>query len=288
MLGDWVADDRVSPTAHYTGYVWARSGMSHPAFVTNEGRLLHAAMRPLNTASRLAGGPTLEDFLLARHRLLDHLLTTAVDDGRITQVIEVAAGLSPRGWSFSARYGDRITYIETDLPGMVERKQRILSRAGSLSDHHRIVELDALADSGPQSLSDLAATLDPGRGTAIITEGLLNYFDRDAVLRMWRRFAGTLGGFAHGLYLSDLHVQGDSNPTLTRAFTLGLSAFVRGQVHLHFTGVDDATAGLLASGFDDAVLHTPADYSQIVGNRPTPGARAVRIVEASRSRNRRD
>lgn len=283
-----MADDRVSPTAHYTGYVWARTGLSHPAFVTNEGRLLHAALRPLNAASRLAGGPTLEDFLLARHLLLDHLLTTAIDDGAITQVIEVAAGLSPRGWSFAATYGDRITYLETDLPAMVERKRRILTKVGSRGDHHRIVELDALADSGPTSLTELAATLDPAQGTAIITEGLLNYFDRDAVLRMWRRFARTLAGFAQGIYLSDLHVQGDSNPTLTRAFTLGLSAFVRGQVHLHFTGVEDATSGLLASGFDDAVLHTPADYPQIVGNRPNPGARAVRIVQASRSSNRRD
>lgn len=280
-----MAEDRVSPTAHYTGYVWARSGLSHPAFVSAEGRLLYSALRPLNAASNLLGGPTLEGFLLARHRLLDHLLTAAIDAGRVSQVIEIAAGLSPRGWSFAETYGDRITYIETDLPAMVARKRKVLGDIGSLSDRHRVVELNALAGDGPASLRELAATLDPAHGTAIITEGLLNYFDRDTVLRMWRRFARTLAGFSHGTYLSDLHVQGDSNPTLTRAFTLGLSAFVRGRVHLHFTDVGDATSGLLASGFADAVLHVPGEFPRIVGNRPNLAARMVRVVEAASSNN---
>ena len=30
--------DAISPTAHYTGYVWARNGLSHPALETPEGR----------------------------------------------------------------------------------------------------------------------------------------------------------------------------------------------------------------------------------------------------------
>ena len=135
------------------------------------------------------GGPTIEGGLLARHRVIDELLATAIDDGRVGQVIEVACGMSPRGWRFVERYGEEITYVEADLPDMAERKRRALAEIGSLSDRHRVIDLDALLDHGRQSLAAAAAELDPERGLAIVTEGLLTYFGEDDVLGMWRRFA---------------------------------------------------------------------------------------------------
>jgi O-methyltransferase involved in polyketide biosynthesis len=280
LVADAGASDQISPTAHYTGYVWARAGLSHPAFVTTEGWLLYAALLPLTTASALTGGPTLEGVLLARHLLIDHLLTTAIDEGRISQVIEIASGLSPRGWSFAGAYGDQITYLETDLPGMADRKRTILAEIGSLTDHHRVVALNALADDGPDSLAALAATLDPDRGTAIITEGLVNYFDRTTVIAMWRRFARVLGGFAAGTYLSDLHLQAGGYPPLTRVFTTGLSVFVRGRVHMHFRDEPEAIAALHDCGFATATLHRPTDFPDVIGARPKPGADMVRVIEA--------
>jgi O-methyltransferase involved in polyketide biosynthesis len=275
-----VSDDRVSPTAHYTGYVWARNGMSHPAFVTNEGRLLYAAMLPANAASALGRGPTAESFLLARHRLIDHLLTEAIESGEVAQVVEVAAGLSPRGWSFTERYGDALTYVETDLAGMAERKRKILAEIGSLTDRHRVVELDAFADSGPQSLAALAATLDPAAGTAIVTEGLVNYFDIATVTVMWGRFAEVLAGFAAGRYFSDIHLRADAD-AVTSAFTVALSAFVRGQVHHHFDSPQDAVAALLGAGFTTAELLRPADHPAIVGVDANSSARRVRVISAA-------
>lgn len=44
-------------------------------------------------------------------------------------------------------------------------------------------------------LAQLASGLDHHQGLAIITEGLLNYFDQAAVLAMWERFAGYWGSF---------------------------------------------------------------------------------------------
>ena len=90
--------DAISPTAHYTGYVWYRHGLSHPGLATPEGRALYHAARPFNFGARSLGGPTLEGFLLARHRAIDALLDQAISSGAVGQVIEVAAGLSPRGW----------------------------------------------------------------------------------------------------------------------------------------------------------------------------------------------
>lgn len=268
----------ISPTAHYTGYTWFHHGLSHEAFATPQGRLLFNGLRPLSLLAQAAGRPTLEGFLLARHRAIDGLLEQAIAEGRVTQVIEVAAGLSPRGWDFKRRHGNRLRYIEADLPDMAERKLQRLEHAGLLSPGHRVVALDALADSGPQSLAALAGRLDPAQGVAIVTEGLLNYFDRESVLGMWRRFAAVLSRFPQGLYLSDLHLASENRGASQRVFGRMLSAFVRGRVHLHFRDVAEAGAELRAAGFAEARLHEPRQLLPAGATRP--GAELVRVVEA--------
>ena len=122
--------ETISPTAHYTGYVWYAHGLSHQAFATRTGRLLYHALRGPNAIAQRLGTPSLEGMLLARHRLIDLRLAQAIESGEIRQVIEIAAGLSPRGWRFATRYADRITYIEADLPGMLAHKRRILATLG--------------------------------------------------------------------------------------------------------------------------------------------------------------
>jgi O-methyltransferase involved in polyketide biosynthesis len=253
-----VSSDRISPTAHYTAYVWARNGLSHPRLETREGRLLYESLRGVMAASAALGGNSLERYLLARHRSIDLLLERAIESGSVAQVIEVACGLSARGWRFSSRYGERIQYVEADLPEMAERKRRALADMGSLSEHHRVVVLDALASAGPESLAGVAAGLDRGRGTAVITEGLLGYLDGGDVLGLWRRVASALTVFPSGLYLSDLHL-GAVQDLPIRAFRLLLSAFVRGSVHLHFQTAEEAVAQLRAAGFDPAAVRRAAD-----------------------------
>src|SRR5690606_13456988 len=142
--------DSISPTAHYTGYTWFHHGLSHPALVTPEGRMLYAMSRPFDVGARLIGAPTLSPFLLARHRIIDHLLEQAIAEGRVGQIIEVAAGLSPRGWRFKQRHGERLRYIEADLPDMALRKRTLLQDAGLLKPGHEVVSLDALSDAGPE------------------------------------------------------------------------------------------------------------------------------------------
>jgi O-methyltransferase involved in polyketide biosynthesis len=271
--------ETISPTAHYTGYVWARNGLSHPGLETLEGRVMFESLRPINAVSTTLGGPSLESYLLARHRAIDALLDNAIDEHGVTQVIEVAAGMSPRGWRFSQRYGDRLTYIEADLAGMTARKRRALERMGSLSDRHRVVEVDALRDTGERSIAALAAELDRESGLAIITEGLLGYLDTDAVDGIWRRFARTLSQFASGRYLSDLHLGSVQNAQI-RAFRAALSVFVRGQVHLHFDNAQQAEGALRDAGFAQAKLYRASD---VPGVEPAsdPGGRLAHIIEAS-------
>lgn len=262
--------DAISPTAHYTGEVWRRNGLGHEALGTREGRILFQATRPLLAVGSLLGGDRLEGFLLARHRLIDSLLEAEIEAGRVGQVIEVAAGMSPRGLRISKRHPD-VVYIEGDLAAMAARKRRALARAGA---SHRVADLNALSDDGPQSLAAIAAELDPDRGLAVITEGLLNYFPRVEVEGIWRRIAGALGGFSDGIYLSDVHLRSDIDGGVATVFGALLGVFVRGRVHFPFEDPDDAQTALTNAGFISSVLHSGTEGGS------EPGAERVRVIEA--------
>jgi O-methyltransferase involved in polyketide biosynthesis len=273
------SSEAISPTAHYTGHVWLRHGLSHPALGTIEGRVLFDSLHPAMRLSAAVGGPSLETYLLARHRAIDLLLEQAIEEHGVGQVVEVAAGLSPRGWRFSQRHGDRLTYVEADLPAMAQRKRRALAKMGSLSQHHRVEDLDALRDEGPGSLAALASTLDPQQGMAVVTEGLLGYLDPDSLAGLWRRLARTLKAFPTGRYISDLHLGSVQNAAV-RGFRLALSAFVRGRVYLHFDDAAQAQAALRAAGFDQARV-LPAWRVADDGYPGDRGTQLAHILEAS-------
>jgi O-methyltransferase involved in polyketide biosynthesis len=266
----------IGPTAHYTGHVWARNGLSHPALATTQGRALYLAAAGPQLPLRLLGAPTIEDVLLARHLVIDALLEEAIAEGSVGQVLEVACGMSPRGWRFTERHAD-LVYVEADLPDMAAAKRAALERIGRPA-RHRVAELDALADSGPRSLEVVAASLDPSLGLAIITEGLLSYLPREAVLRLWENFAGTLRAFSDGLYLADLHVDEDTPSLLNRAAEAALGLFVRSPVAVHFRDGLEARQALFDAGFT-AVEVGPASEHPAAPHRP--GTDLVRIVAAA-------
>jgi O-methyltransferase involved in polyketide biosynthesis len=267
--------EAISPTGHYTGYVWVRHGLAPQALATLEGRVLFHSLEPAMVVSRLLGRPTFEDLLLARHRVLDALLEGAIERGEIGQVIEIAAGLSARGWRFTRRHGDALTYVEADLPRMAARKNELLARLGGALP--RVVAIDALRDDGPESLPAIADTLDPGVGTAIITEGLLNYFDRATVFAMWQRFARVLRRFPTGAYFGDIVLSGGPGPLLQRLGAGVIRTVVRSGVHLHFAGGDEAASALREAGFPAAEVQPAADYP---GGPDTPGAHLAHVIDA--------
>jgi O-methyltransferase involved in polyketide biosynthesis len=271
--------EAISPTAHYTGHVWSRNGLSHPEFATREGRLLFESLRPSMFVRGALGGGTLEEYLLGRHRTIDTLLARAIEERGVTQVIELACGLSPRGWRFTQRYGDRITYVEADLPDMAGRKREVLERIGSLSERHRVEEVDVLRDDGPASLAALAGELDTAGGVAVITEGLIGYFPTDAVVGLWERIARTLGAFPAGAYFADIQLNELLGDPSLRFFRLALSAFVRGRVHTHFDDEAAAESALVRAGFDGATVHRDIRDG---GDDLGAGARRVRVIEALR------
>lgn len=270
----------ISPTAHYTGETWVRNGLSHPQLATWQGRVFHGTLALPNAASKFLGGPSLEGLLLARHRIIDALLEDLISGG-VSQVIEVACGMSPRGWRFSERYGDKLTYIEADLPAMAQRKREALAQMGSLGDHHRVADLDALREGGPGSLESLVETMDPDGGLAIITEGLLVYLDDEVVERLWARLAKTLRPFSRGVYLSDLRLASPDPGIAERTFETLLRAFVRGKVNAYRGDKASAEADLLSAGFAQAQLHRADEHPAAAEAGDDPGAGMLCVIEAT-------
>jgi len=270
----------ISPTAHYTGETWVRNGLSHPQLGTWQGRMLHYGSALPFAVSRTLGGPTLEGPLLARHRIIDSILDDRIRGG-VSQVIEIACGMSPRGWRFSERYGERLTYVEADLPGMARRKRDALARIGSLSDRHRVVELDALREGGLGSLEALVETLDPAAGLAIVTEGLLVYLDDETVDALWARIAMALGRFDQGAYLSDLRLAEEDRGLPERAFEVVLSALVRGRVRPYRGDAVEAETSLRGAGFAGVQLHRGDEHPAAGDARRDPAAGLIYVVEAT-------
>jgi O-methyltransferase involved in polyketide biosynthesis len=268
--------EAITPTAHYTGYVWARNGLSHPELETLRGRLMFESLQPVMRVRRLLRQGTLEQYLLARHRAIDLLLERAIEEHGVSQVIEIAAGLSPRGWRFSKRYGGEITYVETDLPQMAAHKRRALERMGSLSEEHWVAELDALADAGPQSLDAVIERLDAGRGLAIISEGLVGYLPKDGTEAMWRRFARTLGRFPAGRHICHIHLR-NVDALQVELLSLLLSLFVRTRVRADYGDEQAVERVMLDSGFAEAHVHSAGE---LLAEHQNAATRFAHIVEA--------
>ncbi|WP_169577643.1 class I SAM-dependent methyltransferase [Sinimarinibacterium sp. CAU 1509] len=272
--------ERVSPTAYATGYLWYRHGLSDKALVTPQGKRLDRAFRGFIAATRLLSGISLDAMMLARHKGIDAVLMRAIDAGEVTQVIEIAAGLSARGWRMRQRYGDRITYIETDLPAMAATKRTLLENARLLGPRHQVRVLDALANEGPTSLAAIAATLDPKQGTAIITEGLMNYLAPAQANSVWQRIAHTLKQFPHGVYLADVYFAPEQRSAAMLAFGAILQVFVRGRMHVHFDTPKDARERMTHDGFKKAQVHRTRDIPATQAISKTSGADRVSVLEA--------
>lgn len=274
------ASRSISPTAHYTGHVWYRNGMSYKEFYTSEGELFYKLLAPVQGLIRWAMGASLEEFLLQRHAIIDYILEQKIASGEITQIVEVACGLSPRGLRFSEKY-PHITYIEADLRGMVHLKQKLLSKR-KLPPNHKLIVTDVLLDLGEPSLfGKLLGGMSNSGGVALVSEGLVTYFDRENLSHIWRRFARLLGGFAPAFYVTDINPRdlNDGN-LLSTLFRQALGVFVNRQISFPFHSAADARGMLLLAGFSDVKVHDPTELHDKI-KMPQTSNSPVRLLEAS-------
>lgn len=253
---------RISPTAYYTGTTWLRHDLGDKALEQALQTWRYDLVQPLMRLGRaMHNGAGLDEVLLQRHRIIDHLLDREIQDHGLRQIVEVPCGLSARGLRTCQAHPD-VIYIEADLPHMVEMKQSAL--AGRLSPGHSIVPVDLLVPDGPGSLGALIGGLDPAQPVALIMEGMLNYFDEQTIRDIWTRGARAMSSFPRSTYTADVAMKPHINASgLARMFMKTLSVVARGHMHVHFTGRPAATDALLAAGFGTATVHEPSDHHDL-------------------------
>ncbi|MFY1051674.1 class I SAM-dependent methyltransferase [Pseudomonas sp. REST10] len=271
----------ISPSAHYTGYVWYRHRLADPAFVTPFGRFVHKLLWPVTWGARAGFGLDIEAFLLQRHLQIDAQLTEAIERRGVRQVVEIACGLSPRGRRFCSRYPE-LQYLEADLPAMAARKRLLLHGEGWLDGRHQVRAVDILAERGNQSLAALLASLDRSQPVVVITEGLVNYFPLELIEGFWSRLATGLSDFPEATYLTELYPDLREHPRY-RQLRWGvelIGRLTRGSYPLHYRDHAEIVTGFQRCGFARVqVLDPSAD----AGSLGLPAARLpglVRVIQA--------
>ncbi len=276
---------RISITAHHTAYTWYANHLSHPTFATPMGKFLYLSCKPWMFLGRtVLGVSDLESALLQRHLILDYLLEDAIKNSGVGQVVELACGLSPRGFRFANNpaYKD-LLYVEADLPDMALRKNNLLKKGGLVGKNHKVVPCNILTETGDQSLEEIVGKhLDPSKPTAIITEGLINYFDRETMENLWRRMASLLASGAGGVYLSDNmpHPTGHPYGFVVKSWNQIVRTIARGGFYMHFTSDQDAEERFRSLGFSQAKSMTPESFRDRI---PVPVSRYpsfVRVIQA--------
>lgn len=273
----------ISFTGLYTGEVWYRNGLSPRFLSTHSGTGLYHAMTPFESASRWLAGNNLRVVLVQRHLLIDHLLDHLIRESGVSQVLEIASGMSPRGYRFRKRFPG-LTYVETDIPGMAERKRRELATAGCLGERHRVLPLDVFHREGEQALETVVANnFREGEPLVIITEGLTSYFTLADMEPFWQRLAALGDRFPGSRYLMETYYLPESgvfSATIQRlSFLLGRLS--DSTVSFHFRSDEEVRGCFGKLGFNGARVHDPADYYDQLAIPHSRGETLVRIVEAA-------
>lgn len=274
---------RISISAHYTGYVWYKHGLSAPPFATRTGRIANATLTPVNAFLRRVAGADIDVFLLQRHSVIDYQLEQLIQEEGVEQVLELACGLSPRGYRLKQKY-PQLHYIEGDLPSMAQRKHKLLRTLGvGAESHHQVLACNILEQHGSQSIQSLLQQFDPAKKTAIVTEGLVNYFDLNTIKQVWATMAQGLKQFPQGYYVTDLYPDFVEHPSY-RYVQLAqklVGFFTRGQWPLHYRSDSAIQQGFQQDGFAQVEVHDPASFYQTLNMPRAKTQTLVRIIRAA-------
>lgn len=246
--------DHIPPSALYTAATWRWGKFPGADLVTPpNARPVFRVVNAYLTLYRLLnpGWHSLKHTLLHRHAGIEHLLR----ESQCSQVIEIAAGFSPRGSAVSA---DRsIRYFEMDLPPVITAKRALLqtTAAGQAVLHRENLAL----------LEGDVTAMDWNRfercPTFIITEGLMMYFDRGAQMQIWRDIAEFLHT-SRGEYVFD-YLPVPDEPR--RSFAGRFLSRMRGARPRAFAcdgrNRHEIADDLRTAGFRRIAVHTSADFA---------------------------
>ncbi|OTG68544.1 leucine carboxyl methyltransferase [Acinetobacter sp. ANC 4470] len=245
----------ISFTAHYTGYIWYSMGISHPVFATAKGKMLAKLVHPLESWAEKFIGGSMRSTLKQRHSMIDQHLTQLIEQHPDLQVLEIASGLSPRGWNFRQKFPN-IDYRELDLPDMAKVKTQALQKIDRNSPE--VLAVDLFTADFEQAFQ----VFDPTRPLVVISEGLINYFNKDMLLQLLRAIAHYGQNFKELHYLTDIYPEPVKNKLAN--FIWGCSKLLkwmsRSAFSFHFIHPQQAQDFFQQAGFEQVNIVQPQHY----------------------------
>lgn len=245
----------ISFTAHYTGYIWYQMGISHQVFATKKGKSLAALVHPLESWAEKYVGGSMRSTLKQRHTLLDDQLKNLIEQYPKLQVLEIASGLSPRGWWFRQHYPE-ITYRELDLPDMAQTKQAALQQIEANPPEMLSVDLFT------QEFKQAFDLFDPSRPLVVISEGLINYFEKSLLTQLIQSIAQYGHQFQELHYLTDLYPEPVKNKLAHIIWSSSklLKWMSRSAFSFHFITPLEVEKFFMQNGFDQVKVTQPKHY----------------------------
>jgi hypothetical protein len=245
----------ISFTAHYTGYIWYQMGISHPALATTKGKTLAALVHPIESWAEKYVGGSMRTTLKQRHTMLDTHLEQLIQQYPNLQVLEIACGLSPRGWWFRQHHPD-ICYRELDLPDMAATKQAALQQIEPHVDDVLSVDLFT------EAFANVFKVFDPKRPLVIISEGLINYFEKPLLQQLIQAIAIYGRDFKELHYLTDLYPEPTQNKLATIIWNSSrlLKLMSRSAFSFHFKTPAEVENFFHEAGFKQVKVLQPKEF----------------------------
>ncbi|MFW1953489.1 class I SAM-dependent methyltransferase [Acinetobacter beijerinckii] len=249
----------ISFTAHYTGYIWYQMGISHPALATAKGKTLAALVHPIESWAEKYVGGSMRTTLKQRHTMLDQHLEKLIEQHPDLQVLEIACGLSPRGWWFRQHYPS-ILYRELDLPDMAATKQAALQQIET--DAKDVLSVDLFTD----AFASAFEVFDPQRPLIIISEGLINYFEKPLLQQLIQAIASYGRNFKELHYLTDIYPEPTQNKLATIIWNSSrlLKWMSRSAFSFHFKTPAEVETFFHGAGFGQVEVLQPKQFFENV------------------------
>lgn len=248
----------ISFTAHYTGYIWYQMGISNPIFATSKGKFLAKLVHPLETWAERHVGGSMRSTLKQRHRMIDEHLYQLLAQHPKLQVLEIACGLSPRGWNFRQKFRN-LVYRELDLPEMARVKTQALQQLDPNSP--TVLSADIFS----AEFAQVFQQFDPNSPLVVISEGLINYFDQPLLSQLFKAIHQYGQSFPEIHYLSDLYPEPVKNKLAHIIWSSSklLKFMSRSAFSFHFTRPSEAQQFLRHAGFENVHVLQPQLYFQV-------------------------
>ena len=245
----------ISFTAHYTGYIWYSMGISHPVFATGKGKFLAKILHPLESWAEKHVGGSMRTTLKQRHSIIDQQLTELIAQYPDVQILEIASGLSPRSWNFRQKF-PQINYRELDLPDMAKTKTQALQQLDATAPEV------LTADIFTQDFERIFQGFDPSRPLVVISEGLINYFDKTMLNQLLQGITEYAQDFSELHYLTDIYPEPVKNKLASFIWSCSklLKVMSRSAFTFHFVNPAEAQSFFGHAGFNQVQILQPTHY----------------------------